>query len=382
MLYYWNGNLKGLFPTFQEHLCWSNGVVRVRDYHNYLDQHDSNGPIPIVKEELVHESQRLINHVALVLDASASMAQHTKTLIAVADEQIKYLAIRSEELQQETRVSVYTFDWTVKCLIFDMDVMRLPSIADLYSTNGMTALVDATIKSQDDLKTTSQIYGDHAFLTFILTDGGENASKNSWRLLPKYTSGKPNWTVGFLVPDTSGVTWLTRAGVNRDSIAIWDATSAKGVVDSFSTIRNATDKFMTNRASGIHGSSGVFSTGVDAVNAITVKALTPLKGFKVFDVTHEGRIDDFVEAAIGHYTVGSAYYELTKTETIQPKKNILVVSRKNGQVYGGPEARNLIGLQDTYVDVKPDENPLYRIFVQSTSRNRKLKAKTKVMVKV
>ena len=330
----------------------------------------------------MHESQRLINHVALVLDASASMAEHTKTLIAVADEQIKYLALRSEELQQETRVSVYTFDWDVKCLIFDMDVMRLPSIADLYSTKGMTALVDATIKSQDDLKTTSQIYGDHAFLTFILTDGGENASKNSWRLLPQYTSGKPNWTVGFLVPDNNGVTWLTRAGVNKDSIAIWDATSAKGIVDSFSTIRTATDRFMTNRASGIHGSSGVFSTGVDAVNETTVKtALTPLKGFKVFDVNRESRIDEFVESAMGNYTVGSAYYELTKTETIQPKKNILVVSRKNGQVYGGPEARNLIGLPNTNVDVKPDANPLYRIFVQSTSRNRKLKARTKVIVK-
>jgi hypothetical protein len=329
----------------------------------------------------MHESQRLINHVALVLDASASMAQHTSKLIAVADEQIKYLALRSEELKQETRVSVYTFNWDTKCLIFDMDVMRLPSIADLYSTSGMTALVDATIKSQNDLETTSQIYGDHAFLTFILTDGGENASKNSWRLLPKYVAGKDNWTVGFLVPDRQGVQWLTRAGVNQHAISIWDATSAKGLEDSFTVIRTATDQFMTNRATGVRGSTGIFSTGVDAVNPTTVKALTPLKGFKVYDVNYESRIDDFVEAATGRYIVGSAYYELTKTETIQPQKNILVVSRKNGQVYGGPEARNLIGLPNTRVDVKPDENPLYRIFVQSTSRNRKLKAKTKVIVK-
>jgi hypothetical protein len=331
---------------------------------------------------MMHESQRLINHVALVLDASASMTQHTAKLIAVADEQIKYLALRSEELRQETRVSVYTFNWDTTCLIFDMDVMRLPSIADLYSTRGMTALVDATIKSQDDLKTTSQIYGDHAFLTFVLTDGGENASKNSWRLLPDYVTGKSNWTVGFLVPDKSGVDWLTRAGVGRDSISIWDATTAKGLEDSFSTIRTATDTFMTNRASGIHGSSGIFGTGVDVVNAKTVKALTPLKGYKVYDVSHESRIDNFVESATGHYKVGQAFYELIKTETIQPQKNILVVSRKNGTVYGGPDARGLIGLPDTNVRVKPEANPEYRIFVQSTSINRKLKAGTKVLVKI
>lgn len=330
----------------------------------------------------MHKSQRLINHVALVLDASASMTVHTKTLVAVADEQIKYLALRSEELQQETRVSVYTFDWDVSCLIFDMDVMRLPSIADLYSTKGMTALVDATIKSQVDLETTSQLYGDHAFLTFILTDGGENASQHSWRELPKYVAGKPNWTVGFLVPDLNGAAWLTRAGVNKDSIAIWDATSSKGIVDSFGTIRTATDQFMTNRASGIRGSSGIFSTGVDTVNSATVKTLTPLKGYAHYDVTRDDRIDEFVKSVHGQYRVGSTFYELIKTETIQPTKNILVVSRKNGQVYGGPEARNLIGLPDHNVRVKPEANPEYRIFVQSTSLNRKLKAGTKVLVKV
>src|SRR6478736_1986894 len=131
----------------------------------------------------MHKAQRLINHVALVLDGSSSMSSHKSNLIKVADEQIKYLALRSEELQQETRVSVYLFADTVQCLIFDMDVMRLPSISDLYRSSGMTALVDAVVKSQDDLATTSQIYGDHGFLTFVLTDGMENASKHSWTQL-------------------------------------------------------------------------------------------------------------------------------------------------------------------------------------------------------
>lgn len=332
----------------------------------------------------MHKAQRLINHVALVLDGSSSMSQHTTNLIKVADEQIRHLALRSEELSQETRVSVYLFDYDVKCLIFDMDVMRLPSISDLYRANGMTALVDAVVKSQKDLSTTSQIYGDHAFLTFVLTDGMENHSKNSWTVLPDYTShADENWTVGFLVPDSQGEAYLTRAGVPRDSIARWDASTAKGLTDSFTTIRNATDNFMTARASGVRGTRSVFSTGADAVNKRTVKRnLTPVAGYKEYDVKSKSRIDEFVSFRTGYYSTGMAYYQLTKTETIQPQKSILVREKATGVIYGGAEARHLIGLPDGQpVRVKPDHNPDYDIFVQSTSVNRNLMPNTKVLVK-
>lgn len=329
----------------------------------------------------MHKSQRLINHVALVLDASSSMTHHTDKLVEVADEQIRHLALRSEELSQETRVSVYTFNEHVKCLIFDMDVMRLPSIADLYRANGMTALVDATIKSQNDLSTTSQIYGDHAFLSFILTDGLENASKSSWRMLPQYTSGKPNWSVGFLVPDKNGEAYLRKTGVHQDSIAIWDATSAEGMQDSFSTIRTATDTFMTNRASGIVN-RGIFSTGTDAVNKATVSQLSVRNGFKQYNVGMESRIDEFVSAMTGRYNAGSTYYQLVKRETIQPQKAVLIRHKVTGEIFGGSEARSLIGLPNHDVRVSPNTNPDYEIYIQSTSQNRKLPKNTSVLVSV
>lgn len=334
----------------------------------------------------MHSAQKLINHVALVLDGSSSMSKHTTNLIKVADEQIRHLALRSEELQQETRVSVYLFDYGVECLIFDMDVMRLPSISDLYRANGMTALVDAVVRSQEDLSTTSQLYGDHAFLTFVLTDGMENNSKNSWTVLPRYTSNaKENWTVGFLVPDSSGRAYLTRAGVNSDAVALWDASSAKGLADSFSTIRTATDNFMQNRTRGVRGTRGVFSTGTDAVNRKTVSSvLTPLAyhDYGLHDVPAKVRIDDFCRGIGYAYSKGMAYYQLTKTETIQPSKEILVYEKATGKVYGGNEARHLIGLPDgESARVRPDRNPEYDIFVQSTSINRNLMPNTKLLVR-
>lgn len=331
----------------------------------------------------MHSAQRLINHVALVLDGSSSMSSHKSKLIKVADEQIRFLALRSEELNQETRVSVYLFANQVECLIFDMDVMRLPSIADLYKANGMTALVDSVIKSQDDLSTTSQIYGDHAFLTFVLTDGMENASRHSWTALAGYVQPRDGWNVAFLVPDQSGVAYMNRVGVGNENIAIWDTNAVQGVEEAVGAIKVATERFMTNRAAGIK-TTGVFSTGADAVNEKTVKqSLQPLASgeYALYPVLAKSRIDEFVTGLGMVYHKGMGYYQLTKTENIQPQKNIVVVEKATGKAFAGKEARSLIGLPNTTVRVRPDYNPLYDIYVQSTSLNRNLMPNTQLLVR-
>lgn len=336
----------------------------------------------------MHKAQSRINHVALALDASSSMTGHSKKLIKVADDQIRHLAIRSEELQQETRVSVYTFADSTTCQIFDMDVMRLPSIEDLYTAYGNTALIDAVIKSQTDLESTSQIYGDHAFLTFVLTDGQENRSRaRSTDLVRELQAQRPNWTVAFLVPDKRGQTYMERLGVNPGNIAIWDTTSVEGLIEAGNTIKAATETFMQARASGLDTNftkSGLFSTGADAVNDQTVKStLVPLNasGYQLIPVHAKERIDDRVNRAGIPYRVGKGYYELSKTETIQPQKEIIVVDKGSGQAYTGQQARDLIGLPKAIsVKVKPDYNPKYKIFVQSTSVNRNLMPDTEVLV--
>lgn len=333
----------------------------------------------------MHKAQRLINHVALVLDGSASMRGHTSNLIKVADEQIRYLALRSEELSQETRVSVYLFNNDVRCLIFDMDVMRLPSISELYSTSGMTALIDSVVKSQDDLATTSQIYGDHAFLTFVLTDGQENASRTSWAKMPEYTANAAeNWSVGFLVPDNKGAVYMNRIGVNSGSVAILDTASAAGLADSFKTIQNATDNFMAARATGVRGTKNVFSTGADTVNKQTVvKNLDPVdkSTYSIHPVAIRTSIKDYIVGVLSkEFKTGIGYYQLTKTETIQANKKIMVVDKKNNNAYSGAHARDLIGLPDKSVRVRPDANPRFDIFVQSTSNNRVLVPNTRFLV--
>lgn len=331
-------------------------------------------------------SQNYINHVVLVLDESQSMTTHKRDLIRVADGQVKYLARRSQELDQETRVSIYVFSDTVRCLVYDRDVLRLPSIADLYRPQGMTALIDATVKALDDLSHTATLYGDHAFLTFVLTDGQENRSKTpSSTLMRMLQVLHDNWTVAVLVPDQRGKFEAQGFGFPKDNIAIWDPSNAAGVEEAGETIRRATENFMTGRATGVRGTRNLFSTGADAVNAQTVtSALTPLRPseYDVIPVGWKAPIKEFVESrGFAPYQIGKGYYQLMKPEKIQPGKKIVMREKATGKVYAGNQARDLIGLPDNIeVRVKPDDNEFYEIYVQSTSVNRNLIPGTNVLV--
>jgi hypothetical protein len=329
--------------------------------------------------------ENYINHVVLVLDASSSMNPHQRELVKVADGQVQYLARRSQELDQETRVSIYTFANDVHCLIYDKDVLRLPSIKDLYRPYGRTALVDATLRSLSDLSQTATLYGDHAFLAFVLTDGQENQSHhNPSALVTRLNSLPENWTVACLVPDQRSVFEAKGFGFPSDNIAIWNATSAAGVTEVGETIRRATEGFMVSRSQGVRGTRSLFSTGLDAVNASTVRAtLAPLdqSAYDILPVHEDAPIRDYVYSRGLNYRIGSGFYQLTKTETIQPQKRLVIREKATDKVYSGDAARDLLGLSSgVAVRVKPDANPEYDVFVQSTSVNRKVLQNTDLIV--
>ncbi|MFD9636667.1 VWA domain-containing protein, partial [Streptomyces violascens] len=125
----------------------------------------------------VSKIQHKVNHVALVVDCSGSMRPHQSQLIRVVDEFVAGLKAESDSLGHETRISLYSFDHQVENLVWDMDVKHLPSMRGLYQVNnGATALIEASLKSLDDLGHIWEQYGEHSFLQIVVTDGEENAS--------------------------------------------------------------------------------------------------------------------------------------------------------------------------------------------------------------
>lgn len=365
-------------------------------------------------------SQNYINHIALVLDASLSMTHLKDKVIRVADDLVQFLAEDSRQKNQETRVSIYSFDDTPRCHIWDMDVFRLPSVKEHYKIGSNTALIDATTLALDDSDLVTEKYGDHAFVIYVLTDGEENVSKGTGpkplygytpkdqlkrQMKDRLTSMGDNRTVAVLVPNDYGAHQAGQYGFQN--IALWDATTEAGLEKAMDTIKTATANFTTARAAtGLRSAKNLFTIGAN-IDAASIKAagLTPLpsNARKIVPVNKVGaafekvvkpvtktrlkpemgwfvEIEKFVNVAHPPFRVGKAYYQLVKTEKVQGDKEVAVMEKSSNKVYVGDDARTLLGLPDHNVSVKPDANPDYEIYVQSSSNNRHLPIGTKLLI--
>jgi len=313
------------------------------------------------------------------------MYHQSNNVIKVTDSQVQYLAQRSKELDQETRISVYTFNEHIECVIYDKDVLRMPSIAGFYSPTGCTNLVGATIKALKEAKEISQRYGDHSFLFYIITDGANNIENHNAQKLQELINNCPdNFTVACLVPDQTGVHEAKRFGFPVENIQVWDVNSAKGYAEVGEKITKSTENFFQARAQGFRGTRNLFNLDLKNLNVKQVATeLDQVYPYTIHKTSVTTEIRPLTEQLTGTtYVKGQSYYELTKKEEIQNYKQILVQNKKTGKVYGGANARTLLGFPDTTVNVKPSDHPEWTIFVQSTSVNRKLLAGNKMVVMV
>lgn len=71
------------------------------------------------------------------------------------------------------------------------------------------------------------------------------------------------------------------------------------------------------------------------------------------------------------FKVGRGFYEFTKPEVISDKKEVVLMSKRSGDMYTGDEACRLIGTGGS-ARVRPADLERWRVFVQSTSANRVL----------
>ena len=106
--------------------------------------------------------------------------------------------------------------------------------------------------------------------------------------------------------------------------------------------------------------------------------------FQILDVDEDCSIKEFVEKMGLPFKRGRGFYEFTKAETIQQNKEIILMKKDTGELYEGLGARtkaNLISY-DEKKKIKPTDVADYRVFIQSTSYNRKLLKDTKFLYEV
>ncbi|WP_224240444.1 VWA domain-containing protein [Hyalangium gracile] len=334
-------------------------------------------------------SASLVNHIAFVVDRSGSMRRIKDQVVRVFNNQLDTVQRNAKSAGQKTFFSTFMFHTTVdkpRHLAAPVEKVRKLKASD-YKLGGSTALLDAVGTSITSLqKAKGATNKDTSFLIVVITDGHENCSsqyKRSLKGLIAKVQKTGRWSLAFLVPPGSENT-LTKFGIPKGNVTRWDAT-AKGTKVLDEKLAAGLKTFYAARASGQKSVTAFFTTDMSKVDVKSLSALKDLsKGFARWTVDKERSIREFVNTKLqtsstlrkklgNEYQPGRGFYELTKPETVQPRKNIAILDKKTKAIFGGDQARKVLGMPSgANVKVKPGNHMEYSIFVESTSNNRKL----------
>lgn len=123
---------------------------------------------------------------------------------------------------------------------------------------------------------------------------------------------------------------------------------------------------------------GIDLAPVETSDSDNLKPVSPYR-FQMLHVDKETPIRDFVESTGAIFRTGRGFYELTKTETVQERKEIVLRDNK-GDMFTGRKARQMLGIPyGERGKLRPRKDLGYSVFVQSTSYNRKLMPGTRFL---
>lgn len=96
--------------------------------------------------------------------------------------------------------------------------------------------------------------------------------------------------------------------------------------------------------------------------------------FQIMKIDKDIDIKGFATSNGLEFKAGRGFYEFTKPEVISKKKEIVLQKKDTGDIFEGAKARQMLGLVDYDEKAKVGVAKFkeYRIFIQSTSYNRKL----------
>ncbi len=319
----------------------------------------------------------LKNKAIFCLDSSGPMQSRRRETVDAFNNVLTAIREGSQAAGQPTTVGLYTFGGNITRKFFDAPVEGVPPLnLQNYDPDGGTPLFECVHRAiQEALALNPD--DDTSFVVNVLTDGEENGYKISAETLKALMTRVQNtdrWTITFLVPRGAARGLIQRFGIPEGNVQEWDQTSA-GTAKAATQVQAGYAEFFKARAAGKKSVKGFFTTDLSKLSAKEVKKnLTDLSDqLRVLKITKEAAIKDFVEEKGLTYLKGRAFYQLTKDEKVQSTKEIMLQEKGKAPIYGGAEARQLLGLPE-YDDVKvrPGNHANWDIYVQSTSTNRKL----------
>lgn len=330
-------------------------------------------------------SKVLTNYILLVLDRSGSMGSIRQSALNAFNEQLRILKERAVATGQRTYVDVITFanHYDQNHHAIDAE-LRKPLDRYDYQCQGGTALFDAVGEA---VKSVNNIHDPNSsFVIMTITDGEENSSiyhsGDSIKRLIKEKHKDGRYTFVFNLPHGAKSGFCSKFDIPLENCTEWEATE-EGTQKMSSQTSSALGNYYSARAAGKKSVKNFYADMSNVkTNEVKRKLDDISQNFKVYKVDKEQSIKEFVEEKTKkEYVIGSVYYQLTKTEKIQPQKQLLVMKKLETNVYGGAQARDLAGLPHAEeAKVTPVNLGDWELFCQSTSVNRKLVRGTKVLL--
>lgn len=318
-----------------------------------------------------------MDRVVILVDTSGSMSSCKEDMEYCIKDTLN--ALYENNPNSDCRVSLINFNSIVKSNFEDLTSKEASKTKITINPSGQTALLDAVGKTIENIKNSD------SYLILVFTDGEENASyvynKKLISSLIKSRQDKGNWTFAFNVPPGSKKT-LESFGVPSDNIREWETTKESIKETTFKT-KEGFKRYFTARNSG---SKSIDTFYTDLSNVSIPKIRNNLDNISkdyvkltVGPLYHGFQIRDFVKTFNINYKIGNGFYELTKPELVQENKEILVMEIGKDVVWGGSDARSVLGIPEGRIKIIPKNHSKYKIFVQSNSVNRKLLKNTVVL---
>lgn len=346
------------------------------------------------KHPTARPNETLRNRIALVIDASSSMFGRRNDVPRIVNEQVAEIKKNAAKLGQPTSLTIYLFASSVSEAVHYEDVFSFKGF-DSYVTGGQTALFDAVGLAVEDFQRSIYVNDPNtSFLIITTTDGEENNSRRygqrNLMALMDTVVRTDRWTFVFSTPQSSKET-IRRLGIPEGNIQAWEQTDA-GFANMNTQTVCGLSTYYSARAIGTRSVSNFFQPDLTKVRTRDIRNLRDLsRDFHSWNVDQSSPIREFVEDKLSQqpalarrvgqsYQIGRGYYQLTKSEEVQAGKDMAILDKNTNAIYGGNDARQLIGCpMNTSFKIKPGNHANYEIYIKSTSVNRKLVPGTKVL---
>ncbi len=348
----------------------------------------SGGEENKVQDFTPSKKKDLVNRFVICLDSSGSMIGLKRAAIEAFNKNVASILDGANSSGQTSTVSLWTFgegNSEVRRKFFNEDVSLLkPLNENTYQPSNSTPLYDCVGEAIENMRLLADSQ-DTSYVFIVVTDGEENYSRrfNSDSLMNLINSvvATDRWTFAFLVPPGKKNALVNKLRIPDGNVQEW-ATTTAGMQAAADNVSAGISNYYMTRSVGASSTKSFFTTDLSAVSQKEVKRqLTDIRDrVHIWNVDKgEVLIRDFVESRGVSYFKGLAYYQLTKDETIQASKQILLIEKGKGSVYAGVDARYLLNLPGYDVKVRPGNHANWDVFVQSSSVNRKLVRGTKLV---